>query len=203
MAYPRSLTMEPTYPTEYDRAALVTVAGLTKRFPIAANLFRKPSSFIHAVDDVSFQVGCGESLGLVSESGCGKTTVGKLLVKLLEPTDGRVSFQFPAPVASGQLAGSVVVSTIEGRQLRAFRRQIQMIFQDPYELMNPRRTVYDTIAEPLAVPGIGYALDRLDRVSEILNLVGPTPAGAFLFRRPHELSGGPMTRARAMATPWS
>ena len=186
---------------EYDREALVTVEGLTKRFPIAASLFRKPSSFIHAVDDVSFQVGCGESLGLVGESGCGKTTVGKLLVKLLEPTDGRVSFRFPAPVAGGQLAGSVVVSTIEGRQLRAFHRQVQMIFQDPYESMNPRRTVYDTIAEPLSVPGIGDALDRLDRVSEILNLVGLTPAGAFLFRRPHELSGGQRQRvaiARAL-----
>ena len=193
--------MESAYPTEYDREALVTAEGLTKRFPIAANLFRKPSSFIHAVDDVSFQVGCGESLGLVGESGCGKTTVGKLLVKLLEPTHGRVSFRFPAPVASGHLAGSVVVSTIKGRQLRAFRRQVQMIFQDPYESMNPRRTVYDTIAEPLAVQGIGDALDRLDRVSEILNLVGLTPAGAFLFRRPHELSGGQRQRvaiARAL-----
>ena len=193
--------MESAYPTEYDREALVTAEGLTKRFPIAANLFRKPSSFIHAVDDVSFQVGCGESLGLVGESGCGKTTVGKLLVKLLEPNHGRVSFRFPAPVASGHLAGSVVVSTIKGRQLRAFRRQVQMIFQDPYESMNPRRTVYDTIAEPLAVQGIGDALDRLDRVSEILNLVGLTPAGAFLFRRPHELSGGQRQRvaiARAL-----
>ena len=87
--------MESAYPTEYDREALVTAEGLTKRFPIAANLFRKPSSFIHAVDDVSFQVDCGESLGLVGESGCGKTTVGKLLVKLLEPTHGRVSFRSP------------------------------------------------------------------------------------------------------------
>ena len=86
---------------------------------------------------------------------------------------------FPAPAVGGHLAGSVEASNIKGRQLRVFRRQVQMIFQDPYESMNPRRTVYDTIAEPLAVQGIGHVQDRLDRVSEILNLVGLTPAGAF------------------------
>ena len=184
-----------------DSDPLVAVDGLTKRFPIAAGLFRKPSSFIHAVDDVSFRLGRGESLGLVGESGCGKTTVGKLLVKLLEPTEGSVTYRFPAPAVGGHLAGSVEASNIRGRQLRVFRRQVQMIFQDPYESMNPRRTVYDTIAEPLVVQGIGDALGRLERVSEILNLVGLTPAGAFLFRRPHELSGGQRQRvaiARAL-----
>ena len=181
--------------------ALLTVQGLTKRFPIAANLFRKPTSFIHAVDDVSFRLDRGESLGLVGESGCGKTTVGKLLVKLHDPSAGSVSFRFPATSVGGQLVGSVDVANISGRQLRAFRRQVQMIFQDPYESMNPRRTVYDTIAEPLAVQGIGHMLDRLDRVSEILNLVGLSPPNSFLFRRPHELSGGQRQRvaiARAL-----
>ena len=180
---------------------LVVVDSLTKRFPIAAGLFRKPTSFIHAVDDVSFRLGRGESLGLVGESGCGKTTVGKLLVKLQEPTAGSVTYRFPAPAVGARLAGSVEASNIRGRQLRVFRRQVQMIFQDPYESMNPRRTVYDTIAEPLVVQGVGDALGRLERVSEILNLVGLTPAGAFLFRRPHELSGGQRQRvaiARAL-----
>jgi len=184
-----------------DAQPLVAVNGLTMRFPLAAGMFRKPTSFIHAVDDVSFRLGQGESLGLVGESGCGKTTVGKLLVKLLEPTEGNITFRFPAPASGGHLAGSVDAANIRGRQLRIFRRQVQMIFQDPYESMNPRRTVYDTIAEPLAVQGVGHVQDRLDRVSEILNLVGLTPPGAFLFRRPHELSGGQRQRvaiARAL-----
>ena len=85
-----------------DAEPLVAVDGLTKRFPIAAGLFRKPSSFIHAVDDVSFRLGRGESLGLVGESGCGKTTVGKLLVKLQEPTAGSIAYRFPAPAVGGR-----------------------------------------------------------------------------------------------------
>ena len=187
--------------SSHDSGPLIAVDGLDKRFPIASGLFRKPTDFIHAVDDVSFRMDSGESLGLVGESGCGKTTVGKLLVKLLEPTDGSITYRFPTSTMGGHLAGSVEASNIRGRLLRVFRRQVQMIFQDPYESMNPRRTVYDTIAEPLVVQGIGDVQDRLDRVSEILELVGLTPAGAFLFRRPHELSGGQRQRvaiARAL-----
>ena len=185
--------------------ALLTVDGLTKRFPVGGGLFRKPSSFIHAVDDVSFRLERSGSLGLVGESGCGKTTVGKLLVKLLEPTEGEIWFRFPQAITGGAGGGggdgAVDASAIRGRDLRAFRRQAQMIFQDPYESMNPRRTIYDTIAEPLAVQGVGHLLDRVDRVSEILTLVGLTPASSFLFRHPHELSGGQRQRvaiARAL-----
>ena len=184
-----------------DGGPLLAVEGLTRLFPVGGNLFRKPSGFIHAVDDVSFQLAQGESLGLVGESGCGKTTVGKLLVKLLEPTGGSISFRFADQ--SGALDSGVAVNpaTIKGRQLRAFRRQVQMIFQDPYESMNPRRTIYDIISEPLSVQSIGDVQDRVDRVTEILTLVGLTPAGAFLFRHPHELSGGQRQRvaiARAL-----
>ena len=186
-------------------AALVAVHGLTKRFPVGGGLFRKPSGFIHAVDDVSFQLARGESLGLVGESGCGKTTVGKLLVKLAEPTEGGIWFRFPAPATGdaveGPAEGPLDARDIKGRRLRAFRRQAQMIFQDPYESMNPRRTIYDTIAEPLAVQGIGNLLDRVDRVTGILTQVGLTPAQSFLFRHPHELSGGQRQRvaiARAL-----
>ena len=181
-----------------DSGPLVAVEGLTKRFPVSKSRFRQPSSFIHAVDDVSFALAPGESLGLVGESGCGKTTVGKLLVKLLDPTSGQIRFSFP----SGDTRGEPVdASEIRSAGLRAFRRQAQMIFQDPYESMNPRRTIYDTIAEPLAVQGIGHLTDRVDRVTEILTEVGLTPASSFLFRHPHELSGGQRQRvaiARAL-----
>ena len=182
--------------------ALIAVEGLTKRFPVSKNLFRRPSSFIHAVDDVSFSLAPGESLGLVGESGCGKTTVGKLLVKLLEPTSGRISFRFPPGDAADSKSGDAVdAGKIRAAGLRAFRRRAQMIFQDPYESMNPRRTIYDTIAEPLAVQGIGSLVDRVDRVTEILIQVGLTPPPSFLFRHPHELSGGQRQRvaiARAL-----
>ena len=182
--------------------ALVSVDRLTKRFPVSRSPFRKASSFIHAVDDVSFQLGRADSLGLVGESGCGKTTVGKLLVKLLEPTSGEIVFRLSGLEAeSGNGISPLDSVDIEGRQLRDFRRQVQMIFQDPYESMNPRRTIYDTIAEPLAVQGLGTVLDRVDRVSEILMLVGLTPPATFLFRHPHELSGGQRQRvaiARAL-----
>ena len=173
---------------------LIRVEGLTKLFPVGKGLFRRPTGYLHAVDDVSFELLRGESLGLVGESGCGKTTIGKLLVKLLEPTHGRIFFKSPDQAFDD-------ISTLKGRQAKAFRRQAQMIFQDPYESMNPRRTIYDTVAEPLAVQGIGTGVDRIDRVSSLLDAVGLTPAATFLFRYPHELSGGQRQRvaiARAL-----
>ncbi len=184
----------------HDRP-LVEVDGLVKLFPVAGSLFRKPSGFVHAVDDVSFSIARGKSLALVGESGCGKTTVGKLLVKLIEPTAGSMSFRFPVAAGESTQEDCVDPSTLKGRELRRFRRQVQLIFQDPYESMNPRLTIYDTVAEPLAVQGIGNPLDRVDRVAHMLGLVGLNPAGAFLFRYPHELSGGQRQRvaiARAL-----
>ena len=184
-----------------DGGPLVAVHGLTKLFPVARSPFRMPSSFIHAVDDVSFQLGHGESLGLVGESGCGKTTVGKLLVKLLEPTGGKILFRFASDPVGTAAEPPWDAAAIRGRPLRSFRKRVQMIFQDPYESMNPRRTIYDIISEPLSLQGMGDVQDRVDSVLEILTLVGLTPAAAFLFRHPHELSGGQRQRvavARAL-----
>ena len=173
---------------------LVQVQDLTKRFPTSENMFRRARSFVHAVDGISFDIRPGESLGLVGESGCGKTTTGRLLVRLIEPSAGRVSFRGE----DGDLAD---IADKKGRDLKLFRRRVQMIFQDPYESMNPRRVVLDTIAEPLVVQRIGGPAERRDRVIELMELVGLTPPSMLLYRYPHELSGGQRQRvsiARAL-----
>ena len=174
---------------------LVKVEALSKLFPVATrNWFKRNRSFVHAVDGLDFELHRGESLGLVGESGCGKTTTGKLLVRLAEPTGGHITFDDGQGDASD-------IAVLKGKSLKAFRRNAQMIFQDPYESMNPRRTILDTVVEPLKVQHIGGSFERMDRAAEMLELVGLTPARAFLFRYPHELSGGQRQRvaiARAL-----
>ena len=174
---------------------MLRVQDLTKLFPVSTgNWFERNSSFIHAVDGVGFELGRGESFGLVGESGCGKTTTGKLLVRLVEPTDGHIMFD------DGE-GEPTDIAVLKGKSLKEFRRQAQMIFQDPYESMNPRRTIFDTVAEPLKTQKMGSALDRIDRVSRMLEMVGLTPPRSFMFRHPHELSGGQRQRvaiARAL-----
>jgi peptide/nickel transport system ATP-binding protein len=177
--------MQTSTATEY----LLKVENLRKYFPVAHGLFRRTRSYVHAVDDVSFVIRPKETFGLVGESGCGKTTTGKLLVRLLDPTGGHIYL-------NGQ-----DISALHGRRLKAFRREVQMIFQDPYESLNPRMTIFDIVAEPLTVQRIGTVTERELRVAEMLDLVGLSPPESFLFRYPHELSGGQRQRvaiARAM-----
>jgi oligopeptide/dipeptide ABC transporter ATP-binding protein len=172
---------------------LVMISNLKKLFPITGGLFRSTKSYIHAVDGINIKIQRGESLALVGESGSGKTTVGKLLVRLLEPTQGEIHINIRG--------GQTDIAHLSGSDLQHFRRHVQMIFQDPYESLNPRQTVFDTVAEPLAVQKLGSLMERESSVRELLSLVGLTPAERFMFRYPHELSGGQRQRvaiARAL-----
>jgi peptide/nickel transport system ATP-binding protein len=175
---------------------LVKVDNLTKLFPVSKGMFRKPTDFIHAVDGISFEIQPGESLGLVGESGCGKSTTGRMLVKLMDASGGQILMSDKEDDTS-----LIDVAHIEPEQMQAYRRRVQMIFQDPYESMNPRRSVFETVSEPLAVQNIGSLSEREERVADMLRLVGLTPPESFLFRYPHELSGGQRQRvaiARAL-----
>lgn len=168
---------------------LVQVEGLVKYYPLRQAGLRGGREVVRAVDDVSFAIAAGQTLGLVGESGCGKTTLGRLLLRLETPTAGRVRF-----------AGLDMLALPE-RRLRPLRRQMQIVFQDPYEALNPRWTVGEIVAEPLFVHRIGTAHQRKARVAELLALVGLDPGLAG--RYPHECSGGQRQRvaiARALAT---
>src|SRR5438270_4703348 len=168
--------------------ALLEADGLVKRFVARRSIFGRPLSHVNAVDGVSFTVEAGKTLALVGESGSGKSTVGRLVLRLIEPTAGRMRF-----------AGKDVFALNEA-DTRAYRRQAQLVFQDPYASLNPRMTVGDILAEPLALHDVVPAAQRRDRVVELLRVVGLEPAHAR--RYPHEFSGGQRQRiavARALA----
>ena len=176
-----------------DNNVLVNVKNLSKLYPVGQGVFRRADAYVHAVSNVNLQIRYGESVGLVGESGCGKTTTGKLLTRLVEPTEGSIELNTPE--------GPIDIAGLRGRAMKRFRSRVQMIFQDPYESMNPRLTIYDTVAEPLDVQGVGNIAEREARVAGLLEIVGLTPASSFLFRYPHELSGGQRQRvaiARAL-----
>ncbi|HIP92661.1 MAG TPA: ABC transporter ATP-binding protein [Thermotoga sp.] len=228
---------------------ILRVEKLKKLFPAERRLFRKIRLFVYAVDEVSYSIKKGESLALVGESGCGKTTTGKILVGLYEPSDGRViiegedvtpylfehekkardyvrkmyveKFKNMSKDEIKNLDGvdrkyaerffneynesedKFIDSFIENRKSKIInlRREVQMIFQDPYESLNPRMTIFDIVSEPLNIHNIGSLSEREEMVAEMLANVGLTPPETFMFRFPHELSGGQRQRvaiARAL-----
>jgi peptide/nickel transport system ATP-binding protein len=167
---------------------LVEVDGLTTHFPIRQGLLGRQIGAVHAVDGVSFSVRQGETLGLVGESGCGKSTLGRTIVRLLEPTSGDVRFEGRS------------IARLSSRELRPLRREMQMVFQDPYASLNPRKRVGSIIAAPMRIHGAGDSGERRRRVRELLDVVGLSPE--HVNRYPHEFSGGQRQRigvARALA----
>jgi len=171
---------------------LIRVSNLKKYYPIQKGLFKKTIGFVKAVDDISFNIEMGETFGLVGESGCGKTTTGRCILRAIEPTAGEILFKD---------SGSFVdVSKLSSSDLKRLRREMQLIFQDPYSSLNPRMTVLDIVAEPLLVNGMRKHSERKTRVADLLSRVGIRPE--YMNRYPHAFSGGQRQRiciARALA----
>jgi ABC-type oligopeptide transport system ATPase subunit len=166
-----------------ERARLVGVRALIKHFPVEGS-----DDVVRAVDGVTFEITQGETLGLVGESGCGKSTVGRCLLRLIEPTAGEIMF------------GERDVIAMKGEELRRLRREMQIIFQDPYASLNPRMSVGEIVGEPLKIHGLGAKEERRARVAELLRKVGLDPD--YMKRYPHEFSGGQRQRigiARSLA----
>lgn len=167
---------------------LLKVENLKMYFPIHHGVFQRKVGDVKAVDDVTFNVFHGETLGLVGESGCGKTSTGRAIIRLYKPTSGRVLFD------------DLDLVTIGGEQLRKMRNKMQMIFQDPYASLNPRMSVLEIVSEPLTVHKVASGQKKRDKVADLLHIVGLNPD--LMNRYPHEFSGGQRQRiglARALA----
>ena len=168
--------------------SLLQVNDLKVHFPITKGILSRTAGYVYAVDGVSFELGAGETLGIVGESGCGKTTTGLAILRLIEPTDGQVFFQ----------GKDISQNTKQERQ--TLRRKMQIIFQDPYSSLNPRMTLNRTLSDPMKIHGLYHGSERQDRVAYLLEKVGLTPEQGR--RYPHEFSGGQRQRigvARALA----
>jgi oligopeptide transport system ATP-binding protein len=170
-----------------DGAPLVQVRDLVKHFPVRGGILQRTVGTVQAVDGVSFDIKRGETLGLVGESGCGKTTVGRLLLRLIEPTSGTIRFD------------GVDITAISGAALKPYRRRMQIIFQDPYSSLDPRTPIGDSIGEGLRIHGLGTSAEREAKVARMMDMVGLQPY--HTRRYPHEFSGGQRQRigiARAL-----
>ena len=173
---------------------ILEVRNLVKHFEVSNSVFSRNKKIVKAVDGISFDIKAGETLGLVGQSGCGKTTTARSLCLLDPKTSGSVNFYNPDTKSMES------IDNIDEDGIRVFRRNMQMIFQDPYESLNPRWTIKDIIKEPLDIHNIGSFTEREDAVVEILRTVGLTPPENYMSRYPHEISGGQRQRVSIART---
>jgi peptide/nickel transport system ATP-binding protein len=182
---------EQAFPQQDD--ILLEVKDLKKFFPIRKGFFKSVAGYVKAVDGVNFFIREGETMGLVGESGCGKTTTGRVLLRAYEPTGGEVWFK-------DKSLGRVNVPDLDKQEMKSIRQNMQMIFQDPYSSLNPRMTLLQIVGEPLLVNGVAKGSELRDRVADLLRVVGLRPE--YMIRYPHAFSGGQRQRigvARALA----
>ena len=185
--------------------SIVAAINLRKYFPIVGGVFRRKIGDVKAVDGVTFAIKTGETFGLVGESGCGKTTLGKTLIRLLDPTSGKILFdprgELPDNPRIGERMNDYDISSVKGKRLKNLRRYMQIVYQNPSTSLNPRMLVKDIVAEPLVVQGLAKGSEAEEKVLQILERVGL--AREHLYRYPHEFSGGQKQRiaiARALIT---